>query len=94
MAHDRMYQCEQSKLFKTNNVKERRWIERDVKGLTSGRDPYLRCKHCHGAVQVHVQQVPEGPADHVEHIRREDSENCLGGSYFRGQHQMSQFPIE
>ena len=91
---DLMYRCEQKKLFKVNGIKEWRWKERDVAGLETGRRDDIRCMHCHGAVRVHVQQVPEGPADHVEHMRREDSENCRGGSYFKGEHRRSQFPVE
>ncbi len=92
---DMMYRCEEKKLFKVNGVKERRWVERDVSGLERGKnDGLIRCMHCRGAVRVHLQQVPEGPADHVEHLRREDSENCKGGHYFKGTHRLSQFPVE
>lgn len=91
---DQMYRCEKKTLYKLNGVREWRWKEREVRGLVSGRAPDIRCVHCQGAVQVHVQQVPEGPADHVEHLRREDSENCLGGAYFKGVHKKSQFPVE
>jgi hypothetical protein len=91
---DQMYRCEWKRRFIVNGNNEWRWVERAVDGLESGRDPDIRCMHCHGAVRVHVQQVPEGPADHVEHLRREDSENCVGGSYFKGEHRTSQFPIE
>lgn len=92
---DLMYRCEYKKLFKdADGKKERRWDERDVAGLVSGTDPFVRCKWCHGAVRVHVRQVPDGPAHHVEHLRREDSENCQGGAYFKGVHMMSQFPVE
>lgn len=94
MPHDLMYQCEYKKLFKMDGIKERRWDAREVKGLVGGEDPYIRCIHCHGAVRVHVQQAPDGQPDHVQHIRREDSENCKGGSYFKGTHRMSQFPVE
>jgi hypothetical protein len=91
---DLMYRCHYKKLFKLNGQKERHWDEREVAGLETGTDPFIRCMHCHGAVRVHVQKVPDGPADHVEHLRREDSENCRGGAYFKGVHKMSQFPVE
>jgi hypothetical protein len=74
--------------------KDWKWVERPVTGLESGRYPDLRCVHCRGAVTVHIQKVSNGPADHVEHQRREDSENCRGGSYFKGTHKVSQFPVE
>jgi len=93
VPHDQMYQCEQKKLFKVSGVKEWRWVEREVSGLPSGRDKGIRCKHCHGEVRVHVKKAENGPADHVEHLRREDSEHCQGGFYFKGEHRRSQFAV-
>ena len=92
---DLMYHCEQKKLFMVDGVKVPRWVERDVAGLTSGasKDRSIRCMHCHGAVRVHLQQVDHGPADHVEHLHRQDSEHCRGGAYFKGDHRESQMPV-
>ncbi len=90
---DLMYRCEQKKLFKMNGVKEWRWVERDVAGLTTGSNNDIRCMHCHGEVRVHVRKVEHGPADHVEHLHRQDSEHCRGGSYFLGEHRESQMPV-
>lgn len=94
MAHDLMYRCEQKKRFLEDGTKVWRWVERDVSGLESGRRDDVRCLHCHGAVRVHVKQVENGPADHVEHIRRVDSEGCRAGSYVKGAHVPSQLPVE
>jgi hypothetical protein len=90
---DLMYRCEQKKRFIVNGTNEWRWVERDVAGLTSGTHDNIRCMHCHGRVRVHVQQVKEGPADHVEHLHRQDSEHCRGGAYFKGEHRESQMPV-
>ncbi len=89
-----MYRCEQKKLFKVTNVKQWRWVEREAEGLMSGSDDHLRCMHCHGVLRVYVRKVPGGSADHVGHVLRADSENCRGGAYFKGEHRMSQSPIE
>ncbi len=91
---DLMYRCEWKRRFIVNGKNEWRWVEREVKGLVTGEKVHLRCMHCHAEVRVHVQQVPEGPGDHVQHVRREDSEHCQGGSYFKGEHRRSQFPVE
>ena len=94
MATGKMYECEVKRPFKPNGVLEWRWVKKTVSALVSGNYPDYRCMHCQGAVRVHKQQVDHGPADHVEHRRREDSENCLGGSYFKGTHKLSDEPVE
>ncbi len=94
MATGKMYECEVKRPFKVNGVLEWRWVQKTVSALVSGNYPDYRCMHCQGAVRVHKQQVDHGPADHVEHLRRADSENCLGGSYFKGTHRRSDEPVE
>lgn len=90
-----MYECEIKALFKKDGIREFRWVVKPVSSLgSSGSQPGIRCMHCHGRVRVHKQQVANGPADHVEHLEREDSENCRGGSYFKGNHRLSQNPVE
>ncbi len=92
---DEMYDCEVKAAFKEGDGKVWKWTERSCELLDTGTHRGIRCKHCHGAVRVHKQQVPNGPADHVEHLRRKDSENCRGGSYFNGHtHRMSDEPVE
>jgi hypothetical protein len=90
-----MYECEVKRPFKRNGVKTMEWTEVSVSSL--GSTPVqggIRCRHCHGAVRVHKQRVPNGPADHVEHLMRQDSENCRGGVHFKGTHRRSENPVE
>jgi hypothetical protein len=89
-----MYECETKVLFKEGDVKVSRWTARGVAKVSKG--DAVRCRHCHGAVRIHRQNVEHGPADHVEHLEREDSENCLGGHYFPtgGIHKMSSRPVK
>lgn len=94
MPHDLMLKCQQNKLFMRNGSKVREWSEVSVSTLISGANSEIRCVHCHGAVRVHKQQVGHGPVDHAEHQSRQDSENCKGGSYFNGSHQMSLNPVQ
>ena len=93
MPHDLMTSCEQRKAFLQNGEYVKQWREVSVSMLTSGNKNDIRCRHCHGAVRVHKQQVEHGPTDHVEHLHRQDSENCLGGFHFNGNHQLSANPI-
>ena len=94
MSDSIMIRCEQKKLFKIEEKKEWKWVEVDVPKLISGPKVDIRCVHCHGRVRVHKQPVEHGPADHVEHMSRQDSEYCRGGQYFTGLHRMSPNPVE
>jgi hypothetical protein len=44
-------------------------------------------------VRVHKKRVANGPEDHVVHCSGQDSENCRGGSHFKGNHRMSLKPV-
>jgi hypothetical protein len=92
---DDMYECEVKKLFMRSGAKIWQWAVVPVSSL--GSTPQgggIRCKHCYGRVRVHKQQVAHGPADHVEHLRRRDSENCKAGHHFNGMHRISDEPVE
>lgn len=91
---DEMYECEVKAPFREGDGKAWKWVVRSCTLLDTGTNRGVRCMHCHGAVRVHKRQVDHGPADHVEHLRRTDSENCKGGSYFMGTHRMSDDPVE
>lgn len=94
MADD-MYECEVKTPFMVDGQKVRRWAKKSVTSLASGAQRDIRCMHCHGAVRVHKNRVPHGPADHVEHLSRKDSEGCQAGSYYDGKGQrMSSVPVE
>lgn len=89
-----MYECEVKTLFKKEGVKSWQWLVKPVSSLgSSPKSGGIRCKHCHGAVRVHKQQVAHGPNDHVEHLRHVDSVNCVGGHHFAGTHRMSDEPV-
>jgi hypothetical protein len=88
-----MLRCERRAQCLVDGEKIWKWIEVDVGALPSGEQPGIRCVHCHGRVRVHKQNVEHGPRDHVEHLSRQDSENCLGGHHFKGEHQMSSQPV-
>jgi hypothetical protein len=93
MQHDLMAKCERKALFKINNDKVWKWVEAKVTDLLRGEQPEIRCIHCHGRVRVYKQKLPHGPQDHVEHILHQDSENCCGGYFFKGEHRMSLNPV-
>jgi hypothetical protein len=73
---------------------EWRWKEVAVSEAIGASPNDIRCVHCHGRVRIHQQQVAHGPQDHVEHLSRQDSENCMGGHHFKGQHRLSSEPVQ
>lgn len=93
MTEELMARCQQRKQFKVGTEYEWRWVEVPVAELTATSSKDIRCAHCHGAVRVHRKQVEHGPQDHVEHLSRQDSENCRGGMHFKGQHRLSTEPV-
>ena len=94
MPDDLMTRCERRTLYRFNGVEEWQWKEILVAEAIGSSGKNIRCKHCHGAVRIHQQQVDHGPQDHVEHLSRQDSENCRGGHYFKGEHRLSSQPVE
>ncbi len=88
-----MRRCEQKKLFKRNEVRTYEWAAVNVADIPEGAAAEIRCLYCHGRVRIHRQHVEHGPADHVEHRERRDSEGCQGGHYYQGHHRLSQFPV-
>jgi len=95
MPHDLMTQCEQKKPFRlTISKKEWLWVKTPV-SLVGTSYEAIRCMHCHGAVRIHWQSVDHGPEDHVEHLSRQDSKYCQGGSiYVQGKHRFSLQPVQ
>jgi hypothetical protein len=79
-------------LFKIDNEKALKWVVVDVATLPSGEPSGIQCVHCHGRVRVHKRTGECGPEDRVEHRSRQDSENCRGGHYFKGEHGVSLRP--
>jgi hypothetical protein len=83
MVDERIYHCEVKKLFKRGDEKVWEWVTMSVADAIRDEVTTFRCKDCHGAVQLHGRHVAHGPAPHVEHRSRQDSEYCPAGMYFR-----------
>jgi hypothetical protein len=97
-ATEKIYTCEVKKLFLRNGEKVWNWVVAEVADAIRGEVTQFRCKDCHGAVRLHGKHVKHGPAPHVEHKSRQDSEYCPSGMYFR-QHpgrvpKLSNMPVE
>jgi hypothetical protein len=95
---EKIYTCEVKRLFVRNGNKVWDWKVVNVGDAIRDGDTVFRCKDCHGAVRLHGRHVAHGPAPHVEHRSRQDSEYCPAGMYFR-QHpgrlpKLSSTPVE
>jgi len=95
---EKIYECEVKLLFKPNGEKFTQWQVRSVADAIASGVSVFRCKDCKGAVKLHGRNVTHGPAPHVEHKSRADSEYCPAGMYFRQNPgrvpRLSQNPVE
>jgi len=80
---EKIYECEVKKLFIRDGKKVEEWVLKSVADALKDGVTEFRCKDCHGAVKLHGRHVAHGPAPHVEHKSRQDSEYCPSGFYFR-----------
>jgi hypothetical protein len=78
-----IYDCEVKRLYMRDGEKRWQWVTASVSDAVGHGDTHYRCKDCHGAVKLHGKNVANGPAPHVEHKSRQDSEYCPAGIYFR-----------
>jgi hypothetical protein len=95
---EKIYLCEIKKLFLREGTKRWEWVTATVEDALRDGATEFRCKDCHGRVKLHARHVSHGPAPHVEHKSRQDSEYCPSGFYFR-QHQgrgprLSEDPVD
>ena len=88
-----MSRCQRKALFVRDGQRVKDWTEALVAEIPRENPPEVRCAYCHGAVRLHRQQVEHGPADHAEHLSRQDSERCQAGFHFQGEHKMSLNPV-
>jgi hypothetical protein len=82
-VQEKMYEYEVKKLFMRAGGKRLGWVIATVADAIRDGATEYRCKDCHGAVKLHGKHVQHGPAPHVEHKSRQDSEYCPAGMYFR-----------
>lgn len=92
MKKEKIHECEVKKLHQINGQRFWKWIRRSVSEINRGE--VIRCHACKGKVRLHKKRDLNGPQDHVEHIRYEDSKNCPEGFYFLGVWKKSLMPVE
>ncbi len=74
------------------------WKVKTIADAVADNDTEFRCKNCGGAVKVVKRRSLEGPALHIEHKLKLDSEHCSAGLHFLKatdgrEHRMSSAPV-
>jgi hypothetical protein len=84
VEREKMYECEvRRRRIKAGGGYEPYWKIKNVATALADEDTDFRCKHCFGEVKLFRSHKVGGPAPHTEHKRREDSEYCIAGMYFK-----------
>jgi hypothetical protein len=74
------------------------WKVKTIAEAIQDSDTEFRCKDCGGAVKLFKRRTENGPAPHVEHKLKGDSEYCPAGIHFLKatdgrEPRISQFPV-
>jgi hypothetical protein len=83
---EKLYECEvkRRRVRASGSGYEPFWKVKSLLDALVDGDTEFRCKDCHGAVKLHKRNLATGPAAHVAHKLRNDSEYCATGAYFLG----------
>ena len=80
---EKMYECEvKRRRVKEGGGYEPFWKTKKVVDALADYDTEFRCKSCGGAVKVVKRRSLDGPALHIEHKLKTDSEHCVDGLHF------------
>ena len=83
VEREKFYECEVKRLrVRATGGYEPFWKVKPITVALEDNDTEFRCKDCGGAVKVFKRRTPEGPAAHIEHKLKSDSEYCASGLYF------------
>src|ERR1700678_2680289 len=79
----KLYECEVKRgRVKDGGGYEPFWKTKNVAEALVDADTEFRCKDCFGAVKLFRSHKVGGPAAHVEHKSKQDSEYCPNGLHF------------
>lgn len=84
VERERFYECEvKRRRVRAAGGYEPFWKVKAVAEALVDNDTEFRCKDCGGAVKLFRRHIEHGPAPHIEHKLKADSEYCPAGMYFR-----------
>jgi hypothetical protein len=99
VEREKFYECEvKRRRVRAAGGYEPFWKVKPINVALEDNDTEFRCMHCGGAVKVFKRRSEDGPAAHVEHKLKHDSEYCAAGIHFRAatdgrQPRTSQSPV-
>jgi hypothetical protein len=80
---EKFYECEvKRRRIKASGGYESFWKVKPIAVALEDNDTEFRCMSCGGAVKLFKRRSEEGPATHIEHKLKTDSEYCAAGMYF------------
>jgi hypothetical protein len=83
VERERFYECEVKRLrVRAAGGYEPFWKVKAIEVALEDNDTEFRCMNCGGAVKLFKRRSEDGPAAHIEHKLKSDSEYCSAGIYF------------
>jgi hypothetical protein len=80
---EKFYECEvKRRRVKTGGGYEPFWKVKAIVDALDDNDTEFRCKDCGGPVKLYKRRSEDGPATHIEHKLKTDSEYCAAGILF------------
>ncbi len=80
---EKFYECEvKRRRVRAKGGYEPFWKVKALAEALVDLDTEFRCKDCGGAVKLFRRNIVGGPAPHIEHKLRTDSEYCPAGIHF------------
>jgi len=83
MEREMFFECEvKRRRVRAAGGYEPFWKVKTIAEALDDNDTEFRCKDCGGPVKVVKRRSENGPALHIEHKLKTDSEYCLAGVHF------------
>ena len=83
VERERFYECEvKRRRVRATGGYEAFWKVKAIAVALEDNDTEFRCMNCGGAVKLFKRRSEDGPAAHIEHKLKSDSEYCSAGMYF------------
>jgi hypothetical protein len=80
---ERFYECEvKRRRVRATGGYEPFWKVKAIDVALEDNDTEFRCMSCNGPVKLFKRRSEDGPATHIEHKLKSDSEYCAAGLYF------------
>jgi hypothetical protein len=83
VEREKFYECEvKRRRVKATGGYEPFWKVKAIAEALDDNDTEFRCMNCAGPVKLFKRRSEDGPATHIEHKLKSDSEYCSAGMYF------------